>query len=85
MPYDAIYPPGTSKQQQNATNAQDFTASQDNATAAAACELGYPKGFGIFTVAPDSPNKDVLKAGDKFVSRRLASDVTDSTSPARRC
>ncbi|HEX2903291.1 MAG TPA: PDZ domain-containing protein [Jatrophihabitans sp.] len=79
VPYDAIYPPGTSKQQQNAANAQDFTASQDNATAAAACELGYPKGFGIFTVAADSPNKDVLKAGDKFVSV-AGTSVTDSTT-----
>lgn len=79
VPYDAIYPPGTSKQQQNANNAEDFTASQDNATAAAACELGYPKGFGIFTVSPDSPNKGVLKAGDKFVSVDGTS-VSDSTS-----
>ena len=68
VPYDAIYPPGTSKQQQDATNAQDFTSSQDNATAAAACELGYPKGFGIDTVASDSPNQAVLRPGDRFVS-----------------
>ena len=68
VPYDAIYPPGTSRQQQNAVNAQDFTASQDNATAAAACELGYPKGFGIFSVADDSPNKNVLRTGDRLVS-----------------
>lgn len=68
VPYDAIYPPGTSKQQQNETNAEDFTSSQDNATAAAACELGYPKGFGILSVSPDSPNKSVLDVGDRFVS-----------------
>lgn len=68
VPYDAIYPPGTTKQQQDAANAQDFTASQDNATAAAACELDYPKGFGIFSVADDSPNKNVLKPGDRLVS-----------------
>ncbi|MDQ2838473.1 MAG: PDZ domain-containing protein [Actinomycetota bacterium] len=68
VPYDAIYPPGTTKQQQNTVNAQDFTASQDNATAAAACELGYPKGFGVISVASDSPNRGVLDAGDRFVS-----------------
>ncbi len=68
MPYDAIYPPGTTKQQENAANAEDFAASQDNATAAAACELGYPKGFGIFSVADDSPNKGVLQPGDRLVS-----------------
>ncbi len=68
VPYDSIYPPGTTKEQQNTANAQDFTASQENATEAAACELGYPKGFGIVNVANDSPNKDVLKGGDRFVS-----------------
>jgi PDZ domain-containing protein len=68
VPYDAIYPPGTSKQQQDATNAQDFTSSQDNATAAAACELGYPKGFGVDSVAPDSVNQAALRPGDRFVS-----------------
>ncbi|HJQ00866.1 MAG TPA: PDZ domain-containing protein [Jatrophihabitans sp.] len=76
VPYDAIYPPGTSKQQQDATNAQDFTSSQDNATAAAACELGYPKGFGVDSVAPDSPNQTVLRPGDRFVSFD-GSKVTD--------
>ena len=68
VPYDAIYPPGTTKQQQNAANAQDFASSQNSATAAAACELGYPKGFGIFSVADDSPNKGVLEPGDRLVS-----------------
>jgi PDZ domain-containing protein len=79
VPYDAIYPPGTSKQQQNAANAQDFTSSQDNATAAAACELGYPKGFGIFSVADDSPNKGVLKPGDRLVSVNGTSVPDDAT------
>ncbi|MEO9237659.1 MAG: PDZ domain-containing protein [Jatrophihabitantaceae bacterium] len=79
VPYDAIYPPGTSKQQQNAVNAQDFTSSQDNATLAAACELGYPKGFGVSSVAPDSPNHGVLQAGDQFVSLDGAK-ITDDKS-----
>src|SRR6185437_3092988 len=68
VPYDAIYPPGTTKQQQNAANAQDFASSQNSATAAAACELGYPKGFGIFSVTDDSPNKGVFEPGDRLVS-----------------
>jgi PDZ domain-containing protein len=79
VPYDAIYPPGTSKQQQDATNAQDFTRSQDNATAAAACELGYPKGFGVNSVAPNSPNQAVLHPGDRFVSVD-GTKVTDDQS-----
>lgn len=68
VPHDSIYPPGTSEQQQNAQDAEDFTASQDNATAAAACELGYPKGFGVISIAADSPNAAVLKPGDRFNS-----------------
>ncbi len=79
VPYDAIYPPGTSKQQTNENNAEDFTASQDSAVNAAACELGYPKGFGIFTVSPDSLNKAVLKAGDEFSSVG-GTAVTDQAS-----
>lgn len=79
VPYDAIYPPGTSKQQTNENNAEDFTVSQDSAVAAAACELKYPKGFGIMTVSPDSPNKSVLEAGDQFVSVGGAA-VTDAAS-----
>lgn len=79
VPYDAIYPPGTTKQQQDAANAQDFTDSQDNATEAAACELGYPKGYGVITVASDSPNRGVLASGDRFVSVD-GTPVSDSTS-----
>lgn len=82
VPYDAIYPPGTSKQQTDQTNAQDFTSSQDNATAAAACELGYPKGFGVLSVTPDSPNQSVLKPGDRFVSVD-GTKVTDDPSLRR--
>ncbi|MGI8666431.1 MAG: YlbL family protein [Jatrophihabitans sp.] len=68
VPYDAIYPPGTSRQQQDASNAEDFTASQDSAVEAAACELGYPKHFGVITVAADSPNVSILHSGDQLVS-----------------
>ena len=68
VPRDSVYPPGTSQQQQSQQDAQDFTMSQDSATAAAACELGYPKGFGVLSVPSDSPNAKVFKAGDRFVS-----------------
>jgi Lon-like protease len=68
VPHDSLYPPGTSQQQQNEQNSQDFLVSQQNAVEAASCELGYPKGLGIDSVAPDSANASALRSGDHFVS-----------------
>lgn len=78
VPHDALYPPGTSEQQQNEQNSQDFLVSQQNAVEAAGCELGYPKGLGVNSVSADSPNAAALKSGDQFVSvagTRVADDV----------
>jgi PDZ domain-containing protein len=66
VPRSAVYPPGQSDQQTNAQNTQDFTASQDNGTAAALCELHYPKGFGVLKVNTDGPSHGVLQPGDFF-------------------
>jgi PDZ domain-containing protein len=68
VPHDSLYPPGTSQQQQDEQNSQDFLVSQQNAVEAAACELGYPKGLGVDSVPTDSPNATALKGGDQFVS-----------------
>jgi PDZ domain-containing protein len=68
VPRTAIYPPGVSEQQTNQQNTQDFIASQDNATAAAMCELGYPRGFGVLSVKADGPSHGVLQPGDFLVS-----------------
>lgn len=68
VPTASVYPPGESEQKTSQKNAQDFAQSQDSATAAALCELKYPKGFGIISVAADGPSKGVLKPGDEFVS-----------------
>jgi PDZ domain-containing protein len=68
VPKTAIYPPGTSEDETNQKNAQDFQVSQDSATAAALCELGYPKGFGVIDVPADGPSHGILQAGDRFVS-----------------
>jgi PDZ domain-containing protein len=79
VPRDSVYPPGRSEQQTNAQDRQDFIASQDSATAAAACQLKYPKGFGILSLSSASPNKGILKAGDQFVSldgRAAANDTS---------
>ncbi|MGN6608946.1 MAG: YlbL family protein [Jatrophihabitans sp.] len=68
VPRAAVYPPGQTQDQVDRQNADDFAASQDNATAAALCELGYPKGFGIFQLVPKGPADGVLEVGDELVS-----------------
>ncbi len=79
VPHDSIYPPGQTQQQTNQQDQQDFSESQDAAVAAAACQLKYPRGFGIVSVLSDSPNAKVLRAGDAFVSVG-GSAVKDSTT-----
>ncbi|HEX8093626.1 YlbL family protein [Jatrophihabitans sp.] len=78
VPHDSLYPPGTSQQEQEEQNSQDFLVSQQNAVEAAGCELGYPKGLGVNSVAADSPNAGVLKGGDQFVSV-AGTRITDDT------
>jgi PDZ domain-containing protein len=68
VPYDSVYPPNKTREQQNESDKQDFVQSQDNAVAAAACELEYPKGIGVASIPADSPNKDVIKVHDQFIS-----------------
>lgn len=68
VPRSSVYPPGESPAKTDRKNTQDFVQSQDNATAAAFCELGFPKGFGIIQVSAEGPSDGVLKAGDAFVS-----------------
>lgn len=79
VPHDSLYPPGTSQEQQNEQNSQDFLVSQQNAVEAAACELGYPEGLGVNSVSKDSPNTAALKAGDQFVSV-AGTPITDDTA-----
>ena len=79
VPRDSVYPPGQSEEQTNAQDRQDFIASQDSATAAAACQLKYPSGFGVLSLSSDSPNKGVLKPGDRFVTVK-GSPAKDDTS-----
>ncbi len=68
LPKSALTPPGTTDQEQQKRDAADFAGSQDNATAAALCELGYPSAFGVLSVLPDGPSHGVLHTGDAFVS-----------------
>ncbi len=64
VPRSAEFPPGQSQQQVDQQNKQDFTQSQDSATAAASCELGYPQRFGVQAVEGGSPAQGKLQPGD---------------------
>lgn len=68
VPKSSVFPPGKSQKQVDEENTQEFTQSQDSATAAALCELGYPKGFGVNSVNADGPAHNVLQPGDQLVT-----------------
>ena len=68
VPRSAIYPPGQSQKQINEEDTAQFASSQDNATAAAFCELGYPRGFGVLNVEANAGAKDKLKAFDQLIA-----------------
>ncbi len=68
VPRTAIYPPGQSVQQVNQQDTAQFAQSQEAATAAAFCELGYPRGFGVLRVDPKLNAYGKLEAGDQIVS-----------------
>lgn len=79
VPYDSIYPPNKTRQQQEDADKQDFVQSQNNAVAAAACQLKFPKGIAVDAVEPDSPNVGVLKVHDQFLSVNGTSTPDDAT------
>jgi PDZ domain-containing protein len=68
VPRSAIYPPGQSERQVNEQDAAQFASSQDDATAAAFCELGYPKGFGVVAVDANSGANGKLKPFDQLLT-----------------
>jgi PDZ domain-containing protein len=68
VPESVIKPPGVSQQQVDQQNTAEFVQSQDKATAAALCEMGFPKGFGVASVVSGGPSDGVLTPGDAFVS-----------------
>ena len=91
LPRTALTPPGRTDEQQQKQDAADFAASQDSATVAALCELGYPRGFGVTSVLPDGPSHGILRPGDQFVSvdgrpantGNLLFAITQSLTPGR--
>jgi Lon-like protease len=68
VPRSAIYPPGQSEEQVNQQDVAQFASSQNNATAAAFCQLKYPKGFGVINVDANSGAKDKLRAFDQLLT-----------------
>ena len=68
VPSSSVNTPGESQQQINKQNTNDFTQSQDNAVAAASCELGYPKQTGISGVESTGAAFGKLKPADLVTS-----------------
>jgi PDZ domain-containing protein len=64
VPRSAVYPPGQSQQQVDTQNTADFAQSQDDAIAAAFCELGYPPRFGVIVVGGGTPAQGKLQPDD---------------------
>ena len=64
VPSSSVNTPGQSQQQINQQNTNEFTESQDNAVAAAGCELGYPSQPGIVAVTSPGPSFGKLKPAD---------------------
>jgi PDZ domain-containing protein len=67
VPKSAVYPPGQSEQQVQQQDTRDFAESQDSAVAAASCELGYPKKFGVEEVAGQT-SADKLRPADVLLT-----------------
>jgi PDZ domain-containing protein len=68
VPRELVYPPDKSDEEVDEENAAQFANSLSAAEAAALAELGYPTVVGILEVAQDSPNADVIEAGDIIVA-----------------
>lgn len=64
VPRSSLFPPGQSTEDVNKENTQEFVESQDNAIAAAGCELGYPAKYGVLTVLGGSPADGKLEPAD---------------------
>ncbi|MEP6599613.1 MAG: S16 family serine protease [Actinomycetota bacterium] len=68
VPRYSIYPPGQSQEQVDKADTEQFVDSQSSASAAAFCELGYPKGLGVVGVLDHTGAKDVLRPFDQLIS-----------------
>jgi PDZ domain-containing protein len=64
VPRSSLFTPGQSTEQVNKQNSAEFAESQDEAVAAAGCELGYPAKFGVITVLGNGAAHGKLLPGD---------------------
>jgi PDZ domain-containing protein len=64
VPRSSLFPPGKTTEEVDQENTAQFAESQDNAVAAAGCELGYPAEFGVLTVLTNGAADDKLEPGD---------------------
>ena len=68
VPRSSLFPPGESTDQVNSQNTADFSQSQDDATLAASCLLGYPKVFGVLGATAKGPSDGKLQRADVLIS-----------------
>ena len=70
VPEETVYPKGESAQQAEQESAAEMSQSQQSATTAALRELGIPVTTHVVvaSLAPSSPSKGKLRAGDRIVS-----------------
>ncbi len=66
VPRSSLFPPGETTDQVTQQNTADFTESQDNAVAAAGCELGYPSKFGVISVLGNGAAHGKLRPQDQI-------------------
>lgn len=64
VPREVVYPPNETREQTDERNAADFANSLSSAQIAALRHLGYPPVVAVKEVLPESPNADLLQAGD---------------------
>jgi PDZ domain-containing protein len=64
VPREVVFPPERTPEEVEQENAEAFANSLTTAQEAALRHLGYPPAVAVEKVADDSPNKDVLEAGD---------------------
>ncbi len=70
LPYEALYPPDTTAEDEQAESAAQMVSSQDTAVAAALTKIGYDLSTyaEVTGITPDSPSEGELEARDRIVT-----------------
>lgn len=70
LPVDDVFPPGTTKEEEQQQNEADMADSQESATAAAMNELGidYSTVITVADTTPNTPASEVLEKGDVILA-----------------